>query len=87
MVFFSQNFIWKQKIVFDPSLRGNFAIRWVSMMGYTEKVKALLQDPRVNPADASSDALFQACHRGNSRVFFFSKNTSFFLKQSKIGGS
>ena len=44
-------------ICFDPSARGNLAIRRACMLGRVETAKHLLADPRVDPSVRNNDAI------------------------------
>ncbi len=53
---------------FDPSVRGNLAIRMASKHGRTEAVIRLLKDERVDPSVRCNDALCWASLNGHMEV-------------------
>jgi ankyrin repeat protein len=48
----------------DPSVEGNYAIRWASRNGHLETVKALLSDPRVDPSAEDNYTIQWASRKG-----------------------
>ena len=53
------------KRVFDPS---SYAIIYACNKGYTEIVRMLLADERINPATMSNRALIRACRKGHRDI-------------------
>jgi ankyrin repeat protein len=54
--------------IIDPSASDNYAIRKASNRGYTEVVKLLLSDPRVNPSASQNEAIRDASDRGHAET-------------------
>jgi hypothetical protein len=52
----------------DPNFDSNYSIRWASREGYTEVVKQLLNDPRVDPSDFNNCCIGLARANGHKEV-------------------
>lgn len=46
--------------VYDPSVKENFLIRQASILGNLQRVRTLMQNPRVDPSDAGNEAIHWA---------------------------
>jgi len=56
------------KLVFDPSVRKNFAIRLFSFYGDMRRVRELMQDTRINPSDYNNHSIRMASFLGHASV-------------------